>query len=120
MYAREQRSVVMGDTLAADYKSKTTGKKRTLLVSKDHIDEEDHVLIIDDFLSSGSSQEALLRIVSNAGATAVGVGVLLEKKYEAGRVSLSGFDLPIESMVRIASIKEGSIQLLEEDGYDNM
>lgn len=120
VYAREQRSVVMGDTLAADYKSKTTGKKRTLLVSKDHIDEEDHVLIIDDFLSSGSSQEALLRIVSNAGATAVGVGVLLEKKYEAGRVSLSGFDLPIESMVRIASIKEGSIQLLEEDGYDNM
>ena len=37
------------------------------------------VLIVDDFLSSGSSQEALLRIVSSCpGAHAVGIGVLLE------------------------------------------
>ena len=90
-------------------------------MSRDHLDEDDRVLIVDDFLSSGSSQEALLRIVSEAGATVVGVGVLLEKVYEAGRVSLSGFGVPIESVVvRIASVKDGAIQLLEEDGYDRM
>jgi xanthine phosphoribosyltransferase len=110
----------MADTFDAGYNSRTIGQDRQLLVSRDHLDEDDRVLIIDDFLSSGSSQEALLRIISEAGATAVGVGVLLEKAYEAGRISLSGFGVPIESVVRIASVKDGAIQLLEEDGYDRM
>ena len=120
VYARKQRSVVMADTFDAGYNSRTIGQDQQLLVSKDHIDEEDRVLIVDDFLSSGSSQEALLRIISEAGATAVGVGVLLEKEYEAGRVSLSGYGLPVESIVRIASVKEGVLQLLNEDGYEHM
>mmetsp|Transcript_29951 Transcript_29951/g.59902 ORF Transcript_29951/g.59902 Transcript_29951/m.59902 type:complete len:773 (-) Transcript_29951:79-2397(-) len=120
VYARKQRSVVMADTFDAGYNSKTIGRDRQLLVSKDHLDEDDRVLIVDDFLSSGSSQEALLRIISEAGATAVGVGVLLEKEYDKGRVSLSGFGIPVESVVRIASVRDGVIQLLEEDGYDKM
>ena len=48
------------------------------------------------------------------------MGVLLEKEYKAGRVSLSGFGVPIESVVRIASVRDGVIQLVEEDGYDHM
>ena len=55
------------------------GKNRELLVSKNHLHPKDRVLIVDDFLSSGASQEALLRIVGDSKATAVGVGVLLEK-----------------------------------------
>lgn len=120
VYARKQRSVVMANTFDAGYNSKTMGEDKQLLVSRDHIDEEDRVLVIDDFLSSGSSQEALLRIISEAGATAVGVGVLLEKEYEAGRVFLSGFGVPVESVVRIASVKNGVIGIREEDGYDKM
>ena len=120
VYARKQRSVVMANTFDAGYNSKTIGQDQQLLVSRDHLDEDDRVLIVDDFLSSGSSQEALLRIINEAGAAAVGVAVLLEKEYEAGRVSLSGFGVPVESVVRIASVRDGVIQLLEEDGYDHM
>ena len=117
VYARKERSVVMADTFDAGYNSKTVGKDRQLLVSKDHLDPEDRVLVVDDFLSSGSSQEALLRIVAEAGATAVGVAVLLEKEYEAGRKSLSGFGVEVESIVRVASVSDGVIRLCEEDGY---
>jgi xanthine phosphoribosyltransferase len=120
VYARKERSVVMADTYKAGYSSKTVGLNRELLVSKSHLDPEDRVLIIDDFLSSGASQEALLRIVSDAGAESVGVGVLLEKVYGSGRQSLSGFDVPIHSLCRIASVKDGVIQLVEEEGFDKM
>jgi xanthine phosphoribosyltransferase len=120
VYARKERSVVMADTYQAAYSSKTVGKNRELLVSKNHLDEEDRVLIIDDFLSSGAAQEALLRIVSDSGAEAVGVGVLLEKVYDSGRQSLSGFDVPVESLCRIASVQNGVIQLIEEEGYNRM
>jgi xanthine phosphoribosyltransferase len=118
VYARKERNVVMADTFKAGYSSKTVGKNRELLVSKSHIDDDDRILIVDDFLSGGSSQEALLRIVSDAGAVAVGVSVLLEKVYDSGRQSLSGFNVPIHSLCRIASVKGGVIQLLEEDGFD--
>jgi xanthine phosphoribosyltransferase len=110
----------MADTFEAGYNSKTIGKDRQLLVSKDHIDPEDRVLIVDYLLSSGSSQEALVRIIAEAGATPVGVGVLLEKEYDAGRKSLSGFGVKVESIVKIASVRDGVIQLLEEDGYARM
>ena len=120
VYARKERNVVMADAYVAPYSSKTVGKNRQLLVSKSHVHKSDKVLIIDDFLSSGASQEALLRILSDAGAEAVGIGVLLEKVYDPGRQSLSGFDIPIESLCRVASVKGGVIQLEEEEGFDKI
>ena len=117
VYARKERNVVMSDTYIAAYSSKTVGKNRELLVSKKHISADDRILVIDDFLSSGASQEALLRIISDAGARAVGVGVLLEKSYEAGRQFLSGFDIPVESVAKIASVADGIITMEEEEGY---
>lgn len=120
VYARKERNVVMADAYSASYSSKTVGKNRQLLVSKSHVNKSDRVLIVDDFLSSGSSQEALLRILSDAGAEPVGIGVLLEKAYDPGRKALSGFDIPIESLCRVASVEGGIIQLVEEEGFDKM
>lgn len=120
VYARKERNVVMADTYQASYSSKTVGKNRFLLVSTNHIDATDRILIVDDFLSSGASQEALFRIIAEADAEAVGVGVLLEKVYDSGRLSLSGFGVKIHSLCRVASVKGGVIQLVEEDGYDKM
>ena len=120
VYARKERNVVMADTYQAGYSSKTVGQNRQLLVSKNHLEEDDRILVVDDFLSSGAAQEALLRIIADSGAKAVGVGVLLEKEYDSGRQSLSGFDIPIKSLCRVASVEDGMIQLVEEEGYKKM
>ncbi len=95
------------------------GKNRELIVSKSHLHSDDRILVVDDFLSSGSSQVALLRIIADSGATAVGVAALLEKMYDSGRQFLSGFDVPVESMVRVASVKGGVLQLMEEEGLED-
>jgi len=42
---------------------------------------------------------------------------VLETEYEAGRVSLSGYEVPVESVVRIVSVSDGAIQLHEDVGY---
>ena len=42
---------------------------------------------------------------------------MLETEYEAGRVSLSGYEVPVESVVRIVSVSDGAIQLHEDVGY---
>jgi len=43
------------------------------------------VLVVDDFLASGTTAVALLDIVRQAGATCVGFGFLVEKEFEKGR-----------------------------------
>ena len=90
-------------------------------IPQELVKTNDRILIVDDFLSSGSSQGALLQlVVGDAGATAVGVGVLLEKVYDSGRQSLSGFDIAVESLCKIASVQGGVIQLEEEEGFNLM
>jgi len=119
VYARKERSVVMSSTYQAAFTSKTVGKNRELIVSKSHLHSDDRILVVDDFLSSGSSQVALLRIIADSGATAVGVAALLEKMYDSGRQFLSGYNVPVESMVRVASVKGGVLQLMEEEGFED-
>lgn len=111
VYARKQRSVVMSDSYIASYSSKNHGSNRELHVSKEHIDEDDRVLLVDDFLSSGSAQEALMRVVGMADATPIGVAVLLEKVWESGRIQLSGFDVQVESLVPIQDVDNGQINI---------
>ena len=120
VYARKERNVVMADTFKANYSSKTVGKNRELLVSTKHLGKDDDVLIVDDFLSSGASQDALLRIISDSGATPVGIAVLMEKVYDSGRQSLSGYNIPVESLVGVTSVSEGVIRLREEEGVDDI
>lgn len=117
VYARKERNIVMADAYKTSYSSNTVGSNE-LLISKSHLDKKDHILVVDDILSSGAVQEALLTITSDAGATAVGVGVLLEKAYKKGRQSLNGFDIPVGSLCRIASVENECTQLYEEEGYD--
>ncbi|GMI57856.1 hypothetical protein TeGR_g5270 [Tetraparma gracilis] len=110
VYARKERTAVMADCYSASY-----GKDTTLLVAKAHIQPGDRVVVADDFLSSGASQAALLKIVGDAGAKAVGVAALLEKEYDRGRKSLSGFALQVESVCRVESVDEGIISLRRPD-----
>ena len=110
VYARKERTAVMADCYSASY-----GKDTTLLVAKAHIQPGDRVVVADDFLSSGASQAALLKIVGDAGAKAVGVAALLEKEYDQGRKSLSGFALQVESVCRVESVDEGIITLRRPD-----
>lgn len=67
---------------------------------------------MDDILSSGAAQEALLRLVGlTTEAKAVGIVALIEKVYAAGRISLSGFNIPVEALVRVLDVDHGQINL---------
>ena len=65
------------------------------------------VLIIDDFLASGQTIQALVRIIQGAGASVAGVGALIEKNFEGGRALLKDLNVPIVSLAVIASLDNG-------------
>jgi len=65
------------------------------------------VLIIDDFLASGSTIMGLVRLTQAAGATLVGIGALIEKSFEGGRKALEYLQIPIHALVTIESMQDG-------------
>jgi len=110
VYARKRRVPTMASTYHVSYKSASRGTQQELWLARENLNEDDRVLIVDDFLSSGATQDAILRMCTESGAQVVGVAVLLEKSYEAGRTFLSGYRMPIHSLVQISDVSSGIIE----------
>ena len=71
----------------------------TLEVHTDAFHQNDRVLIVDDVLATGGTAAATAKLISRAGATLVGIVVLLELEFLHGRGKLPG--LPIRSLVTV-------------------
>lgn len=93
--------------------SHTKGGDVHLMVSPEFLHRSDRVLIVDDFLASGQTIEALARIVQNAGATLVGVAAVVEKSFEGGRTALAHWGVPVESLAVITDMSDGRIVFAE-------
>lgn len=70
VFAKKSKSInIDGDMYVAEVESFTHKCKNQVIVSKKFLNEDDHVLIIDDFLANGCALQGLISIVSEAGGT---------------------------------------------------
>jgi xanthine phosphoribosyltransferase len=110
VYARKQKPITMPDQVFLTLSpSHTKGRMVELIVSPEYLGNGERVLIIDDFLATGSTILGLVRLAQVAGATLVGIGALIEKTFEGGRVALSHLGVPIESLAQIVSMEGDQI-----------
>lgn len=115
VFARKHKPITMKEPAFVEFApSHTKGGQVSLMVSSEFLLPDDRVLIIDDFLATGQTIDALARLVRDAGATLVGVGALVEKSFEGGRALLGYLNVPIESLVIIEAIHDdGTIVFAE-------
>ncbi len=114
VYARKSKPVTMPDTVYLTVApSHTKGRMTELIVSPEYLGRGERVLIIDDFLASGSTNLGLVRLAQAAGSELVGIGALIEKSFEGGREALSHLNVPIESLACIYSMDDGKILMCE-------
>jgi xanthine phosphoribosyltransferase len=110
VYARKHKPITMPDqiflTLAPSH---TKGRTVELIVSPEYLGAKERVLIIDDFLASGQTILGLVRLTRAAGATIVGIGALVEKRFEGGRDLLQQVGVPIEALAVIRDMSDGQI-----------
>ena len=87
VFAKKSKPSTLKDNavFTAQVHSYTKNVTNTIVVSEKFINEEDKVLIIDDFLANGQAVLGLMEIVNQARATTVGVGILVEKSFQDGR-----------------------------------
>ena len=110
VYARKTRPITMATGVySASAPSHTKGGVVDLIVSPEYLVPSDRVLLIDDFLATGRTIDALAMLVRQCGATLCGIGSLVEKSFEGGREHLQLWNVPIISLAIIESMEGDSI-----------
>ena len=94
----------------------TKNKAYLIGVSKDYLGPDDHVLVIDDFLANGCALQGLIQIVKSAGATVEGIGIAVEKGFQAGGRIIRNLGFQLESLAIVDDMdsKTGMIKFREE------
>ena len=105
VFAKKTQSLnIDGEVYSTKIQSFTHKKIYDVIVSKKFIKPEDHILIIDDFLANGCALEGLLEIVREAGATAEGIGIAVEKGFQKGGDLIRAKGIRLESLAIVESM----------------
>ncbi len=109
VFAKKSKSInIDGSVYVADVESFTHKCKNQVIVSKKFLDENDHVLIIDDFLANGCALQGLISIVAQAGGTVEGIGIAVEKGFQVGGRIIRNFGYQLESLAIVDSMNAAS------------
>jgi len=113
VFARKHRSLTLTDNLlTARVYSFTKQVESTVAISASHLAAGERVLIVDDFLANGQAALGLGAIVRQAGASVVGIGIVIEKSFQPGRRALEEQGYRVESLARIASLAGGHVSFV--------
>ena len=110
VFAKKSKTKNISDNLyQTEVPSFTHGNTNTVVVSKDYLNKGDRVLLIDDFLATGAALVGLKDLVEQAGATLVGAGCAIEKRFQGGGDLLREKGVRVESLARIVRMDEQGI-----------
>ena len=99
VFAKKSKSInIEGEMYKAEVESFTHKCKNQVIVAKKFLSEEDHVLIIDDFLANGCALQGLIQIVKSAGGTVEGIGIAIEKGFQSGGTVIRNLGYRLESL----------------------
>lgn len=116
IYARKSKSLTMNEELlTSSVYSFTKQQTNQISISKKFLSPNDRVLIIDDFLANGQAAKGLIELCQQAGATVVGVGIVIEKAFQPGHQLIVDMGVPVYSLARIKSLSMNQVSFLEED-----
>lgn len=100
----------VGEDYVAEVRSFTKEVVNPIRVSKKFLNKGEKILIIDDFLASGAASLGLLSLIEQAGASCVGVGIVIEKEFQGGRALLEEKGLRVVSLAHITAFDKGEIR----------
>lgn len=99
VFAKKTKSInIEGEMYTAEVESFTHKCKNQVIVAKKFLSEDDHVLIIDDFLANGCALQGLIQIVKAAGGTVEGIGIAIEKGFQTGGTVIRNLGYRLESL----------------------
>lgn len=117
VFAKKSKSINLeGDIYTAEVESFTHKNKNQVIVAKKFLNENDRVLLIDDFLANGCALQGLIQIVQSAGATVEGIGIAIEKGFQSGGRIIRNLGYQLESLAIVDAMdwKTGEITFRQQ------
>ena len=111
---KKQTSRIMtGDLLQTTVRSFTKGTSYELTIKREFLVPGEKVLFIDDFLASGEAAFGMLRLAKEASIEVAGIGIVIEKAFQAGHDRLIGEGIDVYSLARVKSMSENHIEFVD-------
>lgn len=111
---KKQASTTLNENIyTTEVFSFTKQKTYNLIASKNHINDDDNILIIDDFLANGEAASGAIRIIKNTKAQIAGIGIVIEKTFQEGRAKLEKQGYDVYSIARIKSLQNGKVEFVK-------
>ena len=117
VFAKKSKSInIEGDMYIAEVESFTHKCKNQVIVSKKFLNEDDNVLVIDDFLANGCALQGLISIINQAGGKVEGIGIAIEKGFQVGGNIIRNLGYQLESLAIVEDMdaKTGKITFREQ------
>lgn len=117
VFAKKAKSINLeGEMYVAEVESFTHKCKNQVIVAQKFLDKDDRVLIIDDFLANGCALQGLIQIVQASGATVEGIGIAIEKGFQAGGRMIRNLGFQLESLAIVEEMdwQTGTIRFREQ------
>ena len=116
LFARKKKPSTLDDmTYTAEVYSYTKKVTNTISVDSKFLSENDHVLIVDDFLANGQAVKGMIEICKQADVKVEGVGIVVEKSFQEGADWIKGQGIRLESLARISSFENDAVHFVGEE-----
>lgn len=110
VFARRKKTLLgEPDAYCERVPSFTKGIVTDLIISRDLLSANDSVLFIDDIIANGDAARGLIKIIEQSGAELVGIGIVLEKSFQAGGNMLRELGHQVEMLVKVKSLENNTI-----------
>ena len=114
VFAKKGKPATMSDFLMTKVRSFTKQNDYILNISREYLSPDDRVLFIDDFLAFGNAGLGIIDLCKQASAEIVGMGFIIEKKFQNGRKVLMDAGVKhIESLAIIESLDNNQIKIMD-------
>lgn len=109
VFAKKAKSINLeGEMYVTEVESFTHKTKNQVIVAQKFLNEGEHVLLIDDFLANGCALQGLIQLVNQAGATVEGIGIVIEKGFQAGGKVIRNMGYQLESLAIVEQMDSES------------
>ena len=106
---KNQAENLDGEKYISRVKSYTYKTEYDIAISKKLLNEDDKILIVDDFLAEGNAVYGLINIIEQAGAEVVGIDIAVEKGFQNGGRNLRADGYKLYSQSIIEKFEDGQI-----------
>ena len=116
VFARKKKPATLNDAVYwADVYSYTKKVTNQICVEQKFLHNDDHLLIIDDFLANGEAVKGMINIANQAGAEVAGVGIVVAKTFQGGSDWLKEHGYRLEALAEIASLANNQVHFVGEN-----